>query len=243
MLVFSKATKKSLLTLDRKVRHFVKKWCHLPRDTTSATIHAEVKDGGLGIPSLELRIPRMTIQRHMRLSSSLDHVVQAIYSSEAGLATIARIHKPKMMNNIPIDTKKAEQEVWANELYSKTDGKGMSQHRDSKMINDWVIDCSLKISGADFVRAIQVRTNSLKTPARAAWGRLENGSNLCRLDRQVANSNHIFQVCQATHGLQVKRHDEVVDMLNSSMKRRDYVTFKEPKLKYKNTFRKPDLII
>ena len=111
------------------------------------------------------------------------------------------------------------------------------------MINDWVIDCSLKISGADFVRAIQVRTNSLKTPARAARGRIENGNNLCRLDRQVANSNHIFQVCQATHGLRVKRHDEVVDMLNSSMKRRDYVTFKEPKLKYKNTFRKPDLII
>ena len=124
VLVLSKATKKSLLTLDRKVRHFVKKWCHLPRDTTSATIHAEVKDGGLGIPILELRIPRMTMQRHMRLSSSLDHFVQAIYSSEAGLATIARIHKPKMMNNIPIDTKKAEQEVWANELYSKIDGKG-----------------------------------------------------------------------------------------------------------------------
>ena len=243
VLIFSKASKKSLLTFDRNIRFFVKKWCHLPKDTLNAFIHAEIKDGGLGIPNLGLRIPRMTMQRHMRLSASLDPVVQAIYTSIAGQASISRIHKPRRMNNMEVDTKKAEQEVWADELYDRVYGKGLRQHRDSKMINEWVTDCSLKISGADFVRAIQVRSNTLKTPARAARGRTENGNNLCRLDRQVANSNHIFQVCQVTHRLRVKRHDEVIDMLKSSVMKRGYVTFKEPKLQYKRTFRKPDLII
>ena len=88
-----------------------------------------------------------------------------------------------------------------------------------------------------------MRTNTLKTPARAANGKKENGNNLCRLDRQVANSKHIFQVCQATHGLQVKRHGDVVSMLKSSMDRKDFVMFKEPRLKYKKMFRKPDLIV
>ncbi len=86
------------------------------------------------------------------------------------------------------------------------------------MVNKWVTNCSLKISRADYVQAIQVRSNTLKTPARAARERKENGNNLCRLDRQATNSNHIFKVCQATHGLRVKRHDEVVDMLKSSKK-------------------------
>ena len=36
----------------------------------------------------------------MRLSASLDHVVLVILTSEAGLASIARIHKPKQINNI-----------------------------------------------------------------------------------------------------------------------------------------------
>ena len=206
-------------------------------------IHAEIKDGGLGIPSLSLRIPRMTMQRHMKLSSSVDKVVQAILKSEAGQASIAKIHNPKRVNNREVNTKQDEREIWSSKLYSRVDGKGLGQHQDSKMINDWVNDCSLKISGADYIRAIQVRTNTLKTPARAARGRKENGNNLCRLDRQVANSNHIFQVCQSTHGLRVKRDDDVVDMLNSSMKRKGYATFKEARLKYKKTFRKPDLIV
>ena len=243
VLIFSKATKGSLLTLDRSVRHFVRKWCHIPKDTLNSMIHSDIKDGGLGIPALSLRIPRMAMQRHMRLSASIDPVIQAILKSEAGRASVARIHKTRKVNGIEVDTKQAEREVWTEEMYSRLDGKGMKQHRDSNTINDWVSDCSLKISGADFVRAIQIRLNTLKTPARAARGRRENGNNLCKLDRQVANSNHIFQVCQATHGLRIKRHDEVVDMLKSSMNRKQYSTYKEPRLKYKNTFRKPDLII
>ena len=36
------------------------------------------------------------------------------------------------------------------------------------MINEWVTNCSLKISRADYVGAIQVRSSTRKTPARAA---------------------------------------------------------------------------
>lgn len=145
-------------------------WCHLPKDTLNSFIHAEIKDRGLGIPNLGLRIPRMMMQRHMRLSASLDPVVQAIYTSIAGQASVTRIHKPIRFNNKDIDTKNSEQKAWSEELYSKVDGKGLRQHQNSKMINKWVTDCSLKISGADFVHAIQVRSNTLKTPARAARG-------------------------------------------------------------------------
>ena len=90
VLIFNKATKGSLKTLDRNIQFFVTKWCHLPKDTLDSFIHAKIKDGGLGIPSLGLRIPRMSMQRHMRLSASLDPLVQAIYTSIAGQASITK---------------------------------------------------------------------------------------------------------------------------------------------------------
>ena len=119
----------------------------------------------------------MAMQRHIRLSASIDPVIQAILKSEAGQASVARIHKTRRVNGIDVETKQAEREVWMEEMYSRVDGKGMKQHRDSETINEWVSDCSYKISGADFIQAIQIRMNTLKTPARAARGRKENGNN------------------------------------------------------------------
>jgi len=109
------------------------------------------------------------MQRHMRLSASLDPVVQAIYTSIAGQASVTRIHKPIRFNNIDIDTKNSELKAWSEELYSEVDGKGLRQHQNSKMINKRGTDCSLKISGADFVHAIQVRSNVVQQLAKPTF--------------------------------------------------------------------------
>ena len=48
VLIFSKATKGSLLTLDRSIRHFVKKWCHTPKDSLNSMIHSDIKGWWFG---------------------------------------------------------------------------------------------------------------------------------------------------------------------------------------------------
>ena len=62
------------------------------------------------------------------------------------------------------------------------------------------------------------------------------------MDKQVANANHISQICQATHGLRVKRHDQVVDMLSGSLRRAGYVVQVEPRIASGNSFVKPDIV-
>ena len=243
VLVFSKCGKGNLLTLDRNIRWYVRKWCHLPKDTAKAFFHAALKDGGLGIPSLELRIPRLRRDRNVKLSASEDPVVQALLKTKSGIDKIRNIHKPVTKYHINVVNTESENEVWSTELYSRVDGRGLLQHSRNTDVNDWISNCKLRIGAGDFIRAIHVRANTLKTPSRAARGRTAGGDNLCKLDRQVANSNHIFQTCHLTHGLRVNRHDELVKMLRTSLAKNGYKTLMEPKIKYGNTYRKPDLLI
>lgn len=51
----------TLSDVDRSVRKHVKAALHLPTETTNAFIHAPVREGGLGIMSLRVAIPRIMV--------------------------------------------------------------------------------------------------------------------------------------------------------------------------------------
>ena len=59
-----------LRSLDRMVRQYVRKWLALPPDCINAYFHAEVKDGGLGIPSLRWVAPLQRRRRFEALQKS-----------------------------------------------------------------------------------------------------------------------------------------------------------------------------
>ena len=170
-------------------------------------------------------------------------MVQALLKTKSGINKIRNIHKSVRRYHINVVNTESENEVWATELYSRVDGKGLLQHSRNTDVNDWISNCKLRIVAGDFIRAIHVRANTLKTPSRAARGRTVGSNNLCKLDRQVANSNRIFQTCHLTHGLRVNCHNELVQMLRTSFEKNGYKTLMEPRIKYGNTFRKPDLLI
>ena len=56
-----------LLSLDVLVRRFVRRCLHLPNDVPNSLIHAPAKDGGIGILSLTVAIPRLQIARFERI--------------------------------------------------------------------------------------------------------------------------------------------------------------------------------
>ena len=67
-----------LKRLDQSIRRHVRQWLHLPPDAPDAYIHAHVRDGGLGIPELQTRIPLLRTQRASNILTSEYGPVKAL---------------------------------------------------------------------------------------------------------------------------------------------------------------------
>ena len=113
-------------------------------------------------------------------------------------------------------------------------------------------DKDSNLSGKEYVQAVKVRGNLLATRSRASRGRaLKSGLTQVRGPRQdtcpacpdkAANLAHMAQTCGRTHGWRCQRHNEVVKMLKTSLDRKGYTCFVEPRIPKGSTFLKPDLV-
>ena len=150
---------------------------------------------------------------------------------------------PQEIGGLCIIDRATENQSWAQRLHGTVDGAGLVQLALNKPLNKWLRDPLFKITPGEYIKCVHVRLNCLKTPSRAARGR--DISNLCRFDRQIGSLAHISQCCAITHGMRIKRHNKVVDMISKSIKKRNpgYKIAKEPRIPIHNTFCKPDLVI
>ena len=115
----------------------------------------------------------------------------------------------KKLGEVQITSKDAERRAWKEELHSKTDGRGLQYH--DGFGDWWLTEPLFPAKGGEFIKALRVRCNAMKTPARAARG--GRGDLTFRLDKQTPNATHISQMCQLTHGMRIKRHN-AMDLLN-----------------------------
>ena len=159
--------------MDARVQSTVWQILHLPKDT----LNASVDDGGLGLPSMLTRIQRLRLTRLLELQSSNDKVILGMLDAGYKEKQFARLTKTQSMANRLILNVKDESNAWAQVLHSTVDDGGLVEFASANPRNAWLRDPSLQIKGGDFVKAVAVRLNTLKTPSRAAQGR--NISNLC----------------------------------------------------------------
>ena len=68
------------------MRRWVRAWTKLPHDTTNCYIHADVRDGDLGVPTLRTSIPFMERYRLTRLANSDDPMISHLVSHSASFA-------------------------------------------------------------------------------------------------------------------------------------------------------------
>ena len=230
----------TLKNLDKTIRRFVREVLHLPKDVPKAAFHAHVKDGGLGVPALEFRVTRLRHKRWTELRKSDDRIVQAFLNTEDGEHRLRLMLRLRTMGGITVQTPENERRAWRDSLIQMVDGKGLQFHRPDHKESCWLTDPTMDIRGGDFIKAVHVRLSCLKTPSRAARG--ERADPRCRLDRQVANLNHITNVCQATHGLRVIRHNRLAKALGSSLVRNGYRVLYEPRIAVDRSYVKPDLV-
>ena len=123
--------------LDTTLRANVRRWLKLPKDTPVAFFHAGIGNGGLAVPSLRYSVP---VMRKMRL--------EAVYSATDPLSTVlnASAFFSKELHNLSskilgrhlVTDKQSLARAWADCLYTKVDGRGLSEAPSCAEGSRWV---------------------------------------------------------------------------------------------------------
>ncbi len=240
-LVLSPAAIGLLKTLDVMVRGAVRSWLHLPKDVPCAFFHAGLKDGGLGIPSLVNRIPRLQSARLSALHSSEDPVVVDAMRSEF----VKRWEERLTCQLIHGNSKETEDRLQAEALITSRDGIGMTGYRTeaAAVSASWITDGTMLMPGHRYIDGIKMRMGCAVTEERKIRGRGQRPR--CSMGCGGADGlGHMLQTCPKLHGLRVERHNKVLDLLESSLASiRGTVTYREPRIPTSIGLRIPDLIM
>ena len=172
-LVLASTSVKYLKYLDRITRVAVRRWLHLPKDTTTSFFHANPKDGGLGIPSMPLQIPLLKTTRMSRLRTSKDPAILAIAGLPCFNKAILKWAKPQVLNVIAITSKATMQRALAASLHHAIDGHGLSSAALVPQQRSRVSSGTSLLMGANFIGTVKVRRNLWLSKTRSARGRKE----------------------------------------------------------------------
>lgn len=129
---------------------------------------------------------------------------------------------------------------YADALYRSNDGRDICVR--DLLSHSWIFDCNRFVSSRDFINYIKLRINALPSKTRLTRGR--NVNKFCRFGCQKTETTyHAIQQCYKSHGLRIKRHDNVVKYIADKNIARGRMVLVEPKIQTAVGLRKPDLVI
>ena len=231
-----------LRLLDTTLRANVRRWLKLPKDTPVAFFHARIGDGGLAVPSLRYSVPVMRKKR-----------LEAVYSVTDPLSTalVASVFFSKELDNLSskilgghlVTDKQSLARAWADCLYTKVDGRGLSEARSCAEGSRWVSNPPRNQSGANYIGAIKARGGLLLSKVRSARG--DSGRDVaCDSCMRPETAQHIIQVCPRTSGPRMRRHDPEVQFVSAAAERAGFKVLVEPRIVGRTLgVRKPDLVL
>lgn len=240
-LVLGRTCLTTLRSFDRLIRKHLRQWLHLAKDAPISFLHARTADGGLGVPTLAATTFFLKQDRLLKLLQSPDQVIQRVTEEEGYSKELANWCGPINVLRTQCRTKKDVAETYKNKLYSTCDGKGLSRCNPSAIIHGWPLGQGPSLKGKEYIRAIQVRAGSLATPARLTRVFPER-TGLCEVCHSPGTLGHISQSCPRSHGLRVKRHDNLVDFFSGRLRQLGFSVLQEPRIGVGNSFLKPDLV-
>ena len=172
-LVLSRIHGGVLRRMDKAIRRNIKDWLKLPHDCTNAYIYSDVKDGGLGVPSLRITIPCLKYKRMERLTKSTDGFISCMTRCSGTFRKeLARCHDPpSKVGQITVYNRETASAAWSETLRKSADGYGLAAHKNVPYIHGWVTDGTQLLFGANYVHAVQIRGATVATRSRAARGR------------------------------------------------------------------------
>ena len=205
--------------MDMLIRFF-KQWTTRPKDLATAIIHANVRDGGFGVKRMVTLIPRL---RKMNVQCA----TQAV-------------------QNIEIVAKRDEDEYWRSKILNTVDGQHLSIQTNSANTARWITNATKLMPGADYIKALKVRSNSIKTEDRRRRY-TKVGSTVCDAGCMSQESmNHIVQKCPKTWSARTKRYDKLCKFLERILTGKGLKTICEASFRCvtsKQEGLKPDLVV
>lgn len=224
---------------DTILRQAVRRWLALPADVPNAYIHANTKHGGLGIASFRWHVPLRRLKRLERLPLAAVHATStpgAFLKKEIMQCEICLRNDQRQLKSAEdIDRK------WSTQLYSMVDGAGLKEAGRVPRQHDWIQDGTRFLSGKDYLQSCRLRINSLPTRSRITRGRAND--RMCRAGcNKIETLNHVLQQCHRTHGIRIKRHDNLVAYVARGLEVAEYQVSVEPKLQTAAGIRKPDIV-
>ena len=228
-LILSRSNNGVLRRLDKLVRRSLRSWLRLPHDAVNALFHSEVREGGLGIPSLKLTIPLLKKARLDRLARVLDPVISALVANSRTFADERRRctnPPPKVGDNVVRSMVDAKRELAAS-LHGAVDGCGLRASRAVPYVHDWVTNGTALLTGANYIHAIQIRSGTVATRQRAARGR-PDADRRCDACWRIESLGHVLQVCPRTWGHRIKRHDALLEKFLLKMENRGWAVTRAP---------------
>ncbi|CAB4037351.1 reverse transcriptase [Paramuricea clavata] len=228
--------------LDTTIRANVRQWLKLPKDTPIAFFHARVADGGLGVTSLRYSIPVLRRNRLEAVCSAVDPLSRALVDSSFFQEALNRLPS-KILDGRLVTDKQSLAQAWAASLYTKVDGRGLSEARSCAAASGWVYNPPRNQSGANYIGAIKARGGLLLSKVRSARG--DPGRDVsCDSCMRPETAQHIVQVCPRTSGPRIRRHDRVVKFVSAAAERAGYKVMVEPRIVGRTLgVRKPDLVL
>jgi len=241
--VLGRFNKRYFRKLDVQVREKVRGWLRLPHDVPIGFFHASVKDGGLGIPSLQYTIPMLKLSRLMGLRRSTSTIVAEVLADFPTQELITILTRA-LVGVTPELTKNGLAAYWATKLHESVDGKELRDVVHTSASSNWLSSTSHVLSGADFIHAVHTRINCLPSKVRTTRGRRTVADIRCRGGCESTETTyHTIQQCHRTHGVRILRHDKLVEVLTDSFASLGWRFWKEPHLRTSVGLRKPDLIV
>lgn len=222
---------------DKIIRAAVRKWLALPHDVPVAYIHAAVRHGGLGIPSLRWSAPlhrrgRLLAARRTYELSGLERFAdEELNRCSRRLSENGTVYtSPDMLSN-----------RWAAKLYQSVDGSGLKDSVKTTHQHQWVADGSRFLSGKDFINCVRVRISALPTRSRTTRG--STRERRCRAGCLAQETlNHVLQHCHRTHAARIRRHDAVLNYVERKICSGGYKVEREPRYMTALGLRKPDIV-
>lgn len=247
-LVLDRVTQGTLRAMDVTVRAAIRQWLRLPKDTARPIFHAPAPEGGLAILEFATRIPIMYRERMCNLAAraamGVDKVLTILAERPGWLCDLlGRVQRMKTVYGQCAWTKDEVKQATVDALVRSVDGAGLGEHGNVRGLSNWVTNGGDLLSGANYVRAIQVRSGTLYTKARAARGRPSQDRNCDANCRKVETLAHILQVCKRTWGERIDRHNRAVDYLAEVWRKQGYEVIIEPAIQSYEGRRVPDMVV
>lgn len=225
--------------LDKIIRDSVRTWLRFPHDTPNAYFYVGCKNGGLGLPCLELDIPRIRLRRLDCLKES--HLTQAIKKSKYYIDSHAKCVE-KLTGVVGGVDKSDSAKYWETELESMVDTKGLTESRHCGESSSWIGHNSNRISGQDYVHYHHIRLGILPTLARRSRGSVE--PRQCRFGCASSETNyHVIQTCARTQGGRILRHNRVLQILHEALRPKHKHVYREMQFWTGDGYKIPDLTL